>query len=258
MKESDNIPPRTSPETSQCHTHEEMVAYLYQEAAADEASRFESHLNDCASCQEEMAAFGRVRDQLQQWQLADLPVLRVVAETRPERRSFLAVLKELFAVMPIWIKAASLAAMALVVMAATGSRVSIGRDGIALSSGFGTKPSANVPTDSAPPARVPFVRPEQLEQVRADLNALVSERIAASEREQKEQLKTELVSLQAELKNLRTADLAKIVARVQEHQSRLLTIERDLDRREGSDITDLLFSELTTKENRAPGMSRGD
>jgi hypothetical protein len=251
---------KTPSSSSSCGKHEDLVSYLYKEATPEETRLFESHLSGCSACRDEIAAFERVRDQLQQWQVADLPVLRVVAGEAQPTRSFLAILKELFTVMPVWVKLATVAAMAIVVLSATGIRISIGRDGFALSSRFEQKPPevvAGVPVQQQP--RGSYARAEQLEQLRADLSALVTQKIADSERLQRDQVRAELVSLQADLKNLRSADLARIVARVQEHQSRLATIERDLDRREGSDITDLLFSELTTKENRtASSASRGD
>ena len=50
---------------------------------------------------------------------------------------------------------------------------------------------------------------------------------------------------------MRSADLVKLTQRIQDHQARLKTIERDIDRREGLDLTDILFSELTNKHSRA-------
>jgi hypothetical protein len=76
---------------------------------------------------------------------------------------------------------------------------------------------------------------------------LVSEMIAESERQQRDALKAQLVSLEAQLQNIHSANLAKIATRIQEHQVRLKTIERDIDRHEGSDLTDILFSEMTGK-----------
>jgi len=225
--------------------HEALMAYLYKEAAPDEARRFEAHLNDCAACKQELAGFERVREQLQQWQVVDLPIVRVVADPQPMRRSFLAVLKELLTIMPIWAKVASVAAMALVVMAMTGTNLSLGRDGFSLSAKM--IGSHDRPGPVVNPATAQYASAEQLEQLRVNMASLVSQKIAESERQQKEDLKAELVSLQNDLQNMRSADLAKIVARVQEHQSRLQTIERDLDRREGSDLTDILFSEMLTK-----------
>ena len=231
-----------------CQMQEAMMAYLYKEATADEARRFEAHLDECAACRQELAGFERVRERLQQWQVSDLPVVRVVAEAQPARRPFLAVLKELFTVMPLWVKAASVAAMALVVLAVTGTSISVGRDGFAFSARMigGASPPPQ-PAPVASPAQAQTVSAEQLEQLRANLAALVSQKIADSERLQKEELRAQLVSLQRDLQSMRSTDLAKIVARVQQHQSRLQTIERDLDRREGSDLTDILFSEMMTK-----------
>jgi len=243
--------------TSACGMHEALMAYLYKEATGDEARRFEAHLDECAACKQEIADFGRVRQQLQQWQVVDLPIVRVVADPQPARRSFLAVLKELLTVMPVWAKAASVAGVALIVMAVTGTSVSIGRDGFAINTRLvGSRQPVERPA-AANPSRAEYVSAEQLEQLRANLTALVAQKVADSERQQKDALKAELVSLQNDLQSMRSADLAKIVARVQEHQSRLQTIERDLDRREGSDLTDLLFSEVLSKPQPPTGSTPG-
>lgn len=230
-----------------CQMQEVMMAYLYKEATEDEARRFKAHLNDCAACRQELAGFERVRERLQQWQVSDLPVVRVAAEPPPARRPFLAVLKELFAVMPLWVKAASVAAMALVVLAVTGTSINVNRDGFSFSARMIRGASSPQPAPATSAVQAQAVSAEQIEQLRANLAALVSQKIAASEQQQKEELRAQLVSLQSDLQVMRSTELAKIVARVQQHHSRLQTIERDLDRREGSDLTDILFSELMTK-----------
>jgi anti-sigma factor RsiW len=233
---------------------EAMMAYLYKEASEDETRRFEAHLDECAACRQELAGFERVREQLQQWQVSDLPVVRVAAEPQPSRRPFPAVLKELFAVMPVWVKAASVAAVALIVMAVTGTTVRINRDGFSLSARMIGTSSAGEPSAVTNPTQTQYASNEQIEQLRANLAALVSQKIADSERQQKDELRAQLVSLQSDLQAMRSTELAKIVARVQQHQSRLQTIERDLDRREGSDLTDILFSEMM---GRPPHQSNG-
>jgi Putative zinc-finger len=243
--------------TPACSMHEALVAYLYKEATPAEARHFEAHLNDCAVCKQELAGFERVRQQLQQWQVVDLPIVRVVADPQPMRRSSLSVLKELLSIMPIWAKAASVAAMALIVMAVTGTNLSIGRDGVSLRADLLRRQQTPMPPPTAAPSNLQYASAEQLDQLRTNLAALVSEKIAESERQQKEELKAELVSLQADLQSMRSADLAKVIARVQEHQSRLQTIERDLDRREGSDLTDILFSEMLTRPQPQTGNPPG-
>jgi anti-sigma factor RsiW len=241
-----------------CQMQEAMMAYLYKEASDTDARRFEAHLNECAACRQELAGFERVREQLQQWQVADLPVVRVVADVPQARRSFLAVLKELFTVMPVWVKAASVAALALIVMAVTGTSIRINRDGFAFNARMiGTSPASEQSGTITKPAQPQTVSNEQIEQLRANLAALVSQKIADSERQQKEELRAQLVSLQSDLQAMRSTDLAKIVARVQQHQSRLQTIERDLDRREGSDLTDILFSEMMSRPSQTSSGSGG-
>jgi len=241
-----------------CQMQEAMMAYLYKEASDDDARRFETHLEACAACRQELTGFERVREQLQQWQVSDLPVVRVVADSPPTRQPFLAVLKELFAVMPLWVKAASVAAVALIIMAVTGTSIRINRDGFSLSARMiGTSSPSEPPATRTSPAQTQYASNEQIEQLRANLAALVSQKIADSERQQKEELRAQLVSLQSDLQAMRSTELAKIVARVQQHQSRLQTIERDLDRREGSDLTDILFSELMTHPSQTSNGSGG-
>jgi len=83
-------------ETPNCDMHEALVSYLYDEATAEETSRVEAHLTQCPACKQELHSFERVRGMLQQWQLDDLPVVRVVAERSSDQRSMLGVLRELF------------------------------------------------------------------------------------------------------------------------------------------------------------------
>ena len=70
-------------------------------------------------------------------------------------------------------------------------------------------------------------------------------------RQQKEQLKAELISLQSQLENMHSADLAKISTRIQEQRARIKNIEQDIDRREGLDLTDILFSEVAKPAERS-------
>jgi hypothetical protein len=101
------------------------------------------------------------------------------------------------------------------------------------------------------------VSADQLEQMRAGLTAIVSQMIAESERQQKDELKAQLVGLESQFQNMRSADLAKIAMRVQEHHIKLRTLERDIDRREGSDLTDILFGELNARPERPQAGAHG-
>ena len=236
-----------SNKTPDCKLHEALMTYLYDETTPDEARRFEQHLTSCATCREELAAFKRVREQLQQWQFDELPIVRVVADPHPQRRSALAVLKELFTVMPLWAKAMGVLATAMLVLAVMGTSFSVGRNGVSFQADL-LRRQPRVENPAPPDVRnVQYVSGEQLEQARAELTALVSRLVAESERQQKDELAARLVSLESQLQNAHSADLARVVARIQEHQTKIRTLERDIDRREGSDLTDILFSELMSK-----------
>jgi anti-sigma factor RsiW len=222
---------------------EALVSYLYNEATAAESRAVESHLEACAACRQEFASFERVRGMLQQWQLDDLPVVRVETAS-PTRRSALAALKELISVAPLWTKLAGACAMALLVFAVMGTEVSIGSNGFTMRADMfgrgGDVPAAVVATDAD----------ARLEQLRAEIKTIVNREVAESERAQSEALKAQLVSFESQIQNMHAADLARLAARIQEQRAKIKTLERDIDRREGIDLTDILFSELT---GDAPG-----
>ena len=234
-----------------CGMHEALVSYLYNEAASDERGRVEAHLADCPSCKQELAAFEQVRGMLQQWQIDEMPVVRVVTEPR---RSPLALLRELFDVTPIWAKAVGALAMAMLVLAALGTEVSIGRGGVSarvdlLRRGGEISPATPLIGASVDDPMA-AVNHEQL-------RALVDSIVVDSDRRQREELNAQLVGLESQLSKMRSSELMKLAQRIQEHQARLKTIERDIDRREGLDLTDILFSGLTTRPVGARQASEG-
>ncbi|MEK6299395.1 MAG: zf-HC2 domain-containing protein [Acidobacteriota bacterium] len=231
-----------------CDMHEALVSYLYNEATPEEGRRVEAHLTECSGCKHELAAFDHVRGLLQQWQIDEMPVVRVVTEPR---RSALSVLKELFTLTPIWAKALGAVAMAMLVLAVMGTEVSIGSGGFSarvdlLHRGRGAQPAVSqIDPNTAGSA--------SLEQIRALVNSMIID----SERQQRDDLKAQLVGLESQLSSMRSADLVKLSQRIQDHQARLKTIERDIDRREGLDLTDILFSEVTNKPARASIAAQG-
>jgi hypothetical protein len=109
-----------------CARAEDMVAYLYGEASQTEARDFERHIQHCASCRTETAAFGGVREAIGEWRQQSLGTLSAPAfeandvtafasprETSRPRRSAFAALREFFTLSPAWMRAAT-AAVALV------------------------------------------------------------------------------------------------------------------------------------------------
>jgi soluble cytochrome b562 len=237
--------------TPNCDMREALISRLYNEATPEESRRVEDHMIGCEACKQEFASFQRVRDQLQQWQLDDMPIVRVVTEPPRSRMSAIAAFKALLGAMPLWGKAVGAFALCLLAFAVMGTSVTVGRDGVKCSADIFRRQQAVEQAPTTGSLNVNYVSADQLEQFREGMKALVSQMIAESESQQKDNLKAQLINLESQLQNMRSADLAKIAMRVQEHQNKLRTIERDIDRREGSDLTDILFGELNTKPEQA-------
>ncbi|MCI0487701.1 MAG: zf-HC2 domain-containing protein [Blastocatellia bacterium] len=236
--------------TPDCNMREALIAYLYNEATPEEVRRVEPHLKECAACRREMAAFESVRGMLQQWQVDELPGIRVVATSQGASvRSMLELLRELFTATPLWAKAFGAVAMAVLVLAVMGTEVKIGREGFSLRADImrrGPGESAALPDQREP-------NPEKIELTRAEVKALVDQMILESERSESVELKAQLVGLESALQNMKSDDLARLAARIQQQQAQIRTLERDIDRREGLDLTDILFSELTTGSTQESG-----
>lgn len=243
--------------TPNCNMHEALVAYLYDEATTEEARRVQSHLTECMACKQELNSFERVRGMLQQWQLDDLPVVRVVAERSASERSMLGVLRELFSLTPIWAKALGAVAMAMLVLAVIGTDISVGSGGVSFHADLLRRERTAQPISPTEAKNGGPSNGSNIELVRTEVKSMVNQLIAESERQQKDEIKAQMVSLESQLQNMRSADLAKLATRIQEHQARLKTLERDIDRREGLDLTDILFSEVSKPAER-PATGGGD
>jgi len=237
--------------TPNCDMHEALVSYLYNEATAEETRTVEAHLTECTVCKQELHSFERVRGMLQQWQLDDLPVVRVVTERASGERSMLEVLKELLTVAPLWVKLIGAVAMVMLVLAVIGSDLSVGRAGVSFHADLLRHDRNAPPVSVAGEKDTVSPNASNIEQVRIEVKSLVNQLIAESERQQKDEIKAQLVSLESQLQNMHSADLAKLATRIQEQQARLKTIEQDIDRREGLDLTDILFSETSKPSERS-------
>src|SRR5262249_37450613 len=153
----------------------------------------ETHLAGCSWCGAELAAFRRVRSALQEWELNDMPIVRVALPPRP--RSAGAMLKELFGASPLWAKILSAGAAAMLILAVMGTDITIGQGGFH----FGTRllgigspvqqpPSPSVVQVAGSKKDVPALTAEEIK-------ALVNKQIVDSERAQKEMMSRELARL---------------------------------------------------------------
>ena len=196
--------------THSCDMHEALVSYLYNEATEEENRRVVMHLNECHACNQEVEAFNRVRGLLQQWQLDDLPVVRLDASSErvPEaRRTVLTALRELLTITPLWAKALGGLAAAMLVLAVMGTEVNISGGGLRLRMDIWQRaePVSAVNTTTAPDATA-----NDLERIRGEVKAMVNTMVAESERRQKEEITAQLVSLESQLHSARSAELVRL------------------------------------------------
>jgi len=226
---------------------EALVSHLYKEATPEESRAVQAHLVSCASCREELAGFEQVRGMLQHWQVEQTPAIRVA--TPSARPSALALIRELLSMTPLWGKAVGALAMAMLVFAVLGTDVKIGSGGFTMRTDlFRRNPPAAPPQMAVAPGQTGGqLSGPQVENLRAELISLVNTAIVDNERQQKDEIKMQLVSFEFQLKNMRATDLTRLSARIQEHQARLKTIEQDIDRREGSDLSDILYGENSSE-----------
>lgn len=117
-----------------CGQKGELMDYLYGELIPAQRTSFERHLSACASCSDELSAFGRVRDDLSAWQIGFTPRTEVELP-----RSWVLRFRELFAQTPVWARrmamAAGAAAILLTALSIAQTRVHLSRGDVAVSFG---------------------------------------------------------------------------------------------------------------------------
>ena len=198
---------------SDCGRKEDLVTYLYGEAPATERASFESHLDYCNACRNELTAFGRVRRDLGAWQLGQI--------ARPEivlRRSRLDLLRELVGMFPVWVRGAALigaaAAMLLVSLSIAGARISLKDGDFAVS--FGRMGNGAASAQAASSEEISRMVQNAVAEEREKMEKLYSARLASF----KDQLDADH---QAELRAARAeqqAQLRGVQAAVQQEMRR--------------------------------------
>lgn len=188
---------RAPAQTRRCERAEELVAYLYGEAGPSEAASLSRHLDACAPCREELAAFGVVRAGLAEWRAEAheavapsfafkpdavgeaAPAVRAPEPAR-RRRSALAALHAFFTLSPRWLQAGAVAATVLVcalaALAAARAEVSWDERGLAFRAGVPERVVERVVEKRADASATVGPTQEQVE-------ALVAERVESARRE---------------------------------------------------------------------------
>ena len=220
------------PQKTACEMHEALVSYLYDEASPDQRIGIETHLSSCESCRQELHGFERVRGVLQQWQLNEMPMVRF--EVSP-RRSLMAVIRELFSVTPVWAKAVGAAAMVVLFFAIAGTEVSVGNGGFQVRMDLFRKGTSEVQTVSDD---------AKMQALRAELISHVGSLIAENEKDRQGELRAELVSARNSISSQQSSELTRLEAIIRQQRQRLESLERDADRREGFDMSDILLGEV--------------
>ena len=224
--------------TPKCEMHEALVSYLYDEATPDETARVKAHLKSCSSCSEELTAFQRVRGMLQSWELEDVPMMRISIDPAP-KRSTLVQLKDLFLALPLWTQSLGAIATAMLVLALLGTEVHVGKDGFALRMSL-------------------FQRDQPINSgiSQAQMEAFVSQLVAEKQNQQTTDLLRKIADIQAS-QDSSSSDLAKLAARIKEQHVKIEGLERDIDRREGLSLTDLLLNGDSDRSGSTSGTGAG-
>jgi anti-sigma factor RsiW len=97
-----------------CGRKNDLIGHLYGELNEVEARSFQRHLNECATCNTELASFGMVRESVVTWRNESIGNIGLPVQTTtssPTRAaqagpSAIAALREFFSLAPLWMKGA--------------------------------------------------------------------------------------------------------------------------------------------------------
>jgi hypothetical protein len=183
------------------------MSYLYGEMPPDVARTFERHLKECPACQKDVEDFRLVRQTLADWELEDIPHIRLAIEPRPKLR-WLDVLKE----MPLWTRLVATAAAAMLLVSLFNVRV-----GYNSSDGFQFRASLFPRQQAQPPTNQSGLSQEQtvaliqtmLQQDEARRNQEVAAAIEDMANQMKEENRQMLITFAQTLRREQTQRLAE-------------------------------------------------
>jgi len=221
--------------SAMCEMSEKLIAYLYRELSADEASAFEAHMKACAQCAQDLRDFEHVRRALAEWQIAPMP--RVVSEFESglPRPSFREVLRQLWLAMPAWGRVILGGATTLLLLALFNVQLEWTPGG-----GFRFRASLVPPrtAEPAPSSELSVRERQQLEQLIADM-------LRDAEQRRQEALATSVQEMTERLREEQRAALADFVQKWNaEQRAQWAVLLRELERRRYGALTfaDLFFS----------------
>ncbi len=220
--------------SAMCEMSEKLIAYLYRELSADEASAFEAHLKACAQCAQDLRDFERVRQALAEWQIT--PVPRVASEFKSGllRPSFRQALRQLLLAMPAWGRVMLGGATALLLLALFNVQLEWTPEG-----GFRFRASLFPlrAVEPAPSSEMSARERQQIEQLIADM-------FRDAEQRRQEALAASLQEMTERLREEQRAALADFVQKWNaEQRTQWAVLLRELERRRYGVLTfaDLFF-----------------
>ncbi|HYL99941.1 MAG TPA: hypothetical protein VEZ90_13385, partial [Blastocatellia bacterium] len=155
--------------------------------------------------------------------------------------------RELLSLTPVWVKACGGLAAAMLLLAVLGTDMTLGQGKFELKMhflGIG-KPAVESPVQRTGQREAVM----QTGLTREQVEAMINQAVLQSEKQQKQLLEAQLTGLEAQLRQAHTAEFARLSASVQQQRDRIQGLEQDIDRREGLDFADILFSS-TSRERR--------
>ena len=197
-----------------CGKKELLVTYLYNEISQPERAEFERHLGSCGTCHNELQAFQGVREELSTWQVPFVPHIEVITP-----RTAVDALRDFVRLVPGWLKLtsgfATAAAMALIIFALTGTRISVGKGGFEAK--FGVKEITPVASEPATPATSMTVNSLS----RAEAEQMIQAAVAQAQAQAQLQTQAQLAKLNA----AHQAQLQTATARIRLEQQQKLQVE---------------------------------
>jgi hypothetical protein len=214
-----------------CSNEELLVSVLYGEATQAEREEFTQHARSCASCADEIEAFGHLRANLREWAVERVPAIKI--EIRP---GLLDRLVQSLRVMPVTFRFATAGMLAMLMLAVLNADISVGPNGFQVRTSL--LPRSVETTTAAVPAT-----PDAIERLVAErCDQIVAARVAAYETA----LSTELDRLQQELVAAQTAEVRQISVRLAQQRRQIQELQRDVDRQAGYGGGDMLFGAIST------------
>ncbi len=195
---------------------ENLIGYLYGEMPADAIAQFEDHLRGCSECQGDLQEFRDVRQALGQWQLDEYPHISV-GLSPSLAQSF----RQLVRVMPLWLRAASFAAAALLLLALVNLRVTFGGP-----SAFEIRAGLRPPTAASPASDSSSGISEQ------KVDAMIQAAVRQEQDRHRVEISALFTELAGQLKSERQNDLTQFAETIRREQHRQIqSVRYEMDHR---------------------------